>query len=167
MKGKLEHRLISRTRDDAAGEALDKIAKFLEMGYPGGPAIQKVVEEEGGDPSQMQFPRAWLEGTWNFSFSGLKTAVLRYLQANHLDINDMSESDRNDIAASFQFAAVKALTRNIEKALNQFDFKSVSLVGGVAANSSIKLPDSNVCQFGDCNGSAHQLISQSDAGSPR
>ena len=74
MTDHLTYQRLGSTLDDAAGEAFDKVARLLELGYPGGPAIQKSAEE--GDPNRFKFPRAWLEGTWDFSFSGLKTSVL-------------------------------------------------------------------------------------------
>lgn len=136
VKSFTEIEQLGTTVDDAVGEAFDKVSKMLGFGYPGGPLIEEA--SNSGDETKIDFPIADMKNSYSFSFSGLKTAVLRYLQANHPVIDDMSESDRNDIAASFQFAAVKALTQNMEKALNQFEFKSVSLVGGVAANSKLR-----------------------------
>ena len=105
MRDHLTYEFLGGTLDDAAGEAFDKVARLLGLPYPGGPAIQQIVEA-GGDPSQTQFPRAWLEGTWNFSFSGLKTAVLR--EVRKLEENG-AEIPVADLAASFQEAVVEVL----------------------------------------------------------
>ena len=126
---------LGSTVDDAAGEAFDKVAKMLGMGYPGGPKIQKA--SINGDRSKINFPVADLKEPYNFSFSGLKTSVLRHIQKEYSD-KKIPEQDLNDIAASFQFAVVKALIKNMAKALENFDIKSISLVGGVAANSEIR-----------------------------
>jgi len=127
---------LGTTVDDAAGEAFDKVSKLLGFGYPGGPQIQEAASQ--GNREKISFPIAELKEPYNFSFSGLKTSVLRYVQANFKDVNLISVEDRNDIAASFQKAVVKALTQKVEKALNQFQVKSISLVGGVAANEQLR-----------------------------
>ncbi len=127
---------LGTTMDDAAGEAFDKVAKMLGLGYPGGPKIQKAAAE--GDENAIDFPVADLKHPYNFSFSGLKTAVLRYIQKQFTSTDKISPNDLNNIAASFQKAVIRALIRNTEKALNNFDVKSVSLVGGVAANSVLR-----------------------------
>jgi tRNA N6-adenosine threonylcarbamoyltransferase len=126
---------LGSTVDDAAGEAFDKVAKMLGMGYPGGPKIQKAAIL--GDKYKIDFPVAELKGHNNFSFSGLKTSVLRFIQNNYPDKN-IPVNDLNDIAASFQYAVVRALLKNSRKALENFDVNSISLVGGVAANSEIR-----------------------------
>jgi N6-L-threonylcarbamoyladenine synthase len=127
---------LGSTVDDAAGEAFDKVAKMLGLGYPGGPRIQKAAAE--GDAEKIKFPVADLKGTYNFSFSGLKTSVLRHIQNNFGESKNIPEQDLKDIAASFQRAVVKALSRNVERALNNFEVKSISLAGGVAANKAIR-----------------------------
>jgi len=127
---------LGTTVDDAAGEAFDKVSKMLGFGYPGGPEIEKAALV--GDENKINLPVAELKDPYNFSFSGLKTAVLRYLQTNYSDINKISENDRNDIASSFQQAAIRALIQKVEKALKEFDFNSISLVGGVAANNKLR-----------------------------
>lgn len=127
---------LGSTVDDAAGEAFDKVAKMLGLGYPGGPKIQKAASE--GDPDKIVFPVADLKDPYNFSFSGLKTAVLRYIQKNFDRSQPIPQQDINDIAAGFQKAVIKALIKNAEKALNNFDINSISLVGGVAANSELR-----------------------------
>jgi N6-L-threonylcarbamoyladenine synthase len=127
---------LGSTVDDAAGEAFDKVAKMLGFGYPGGPNIQKAAAD--GDADKIKFPVADLKGQYDFSFSGLKTSVLRYIQSNYGESKNIPGQDLKDIAASFQKAVVKALSRNVERALNDFEVNSVSLAGGVAANKAIR-----------------------------
>ncbi|MCL5029206.1 MAG: tRNA (adenosine(37)-N6)-threonylcarbamoyltransferase complex transferase subunit TsaD [Bacteroidetes bacterium] len=129
------HKLGS-TVDDAAGEAFDKVSKLLGLGYPGGPKIQGA--SENGNPKKIKFPIAELKDPYNFSFSGLKTSVLRYVQNNYTIKKNIPENDLADIAASFQKAVVRALIKNTEKALNNLEVNSISLVGGVAANQSLR-----------------------------
>lgn len=129
-------RKLGSTVDDAAGEAFDKVSKLLGFGYPGGPQIQKAAEK--GDEKSISFPIADLKEPYNFSFSGLKTAVLRYIQNNYRNIEAISEKEKNNIAASFQEAVVQSLSRKVEKALNEFSVNSLSLVGGVAANKKLR-----------------------------
>ncbi|MBK7229452.1 MAG: tRNA (adenosine(37)-N6)-threonylcarbamoyltransferase complex transferase subunit TsaD [Ignavibacteriales bacterium] len=126
---------LGSTVDDAAGEAFDKVAKLLGLGYPGGPKIQNAASQ--GDGNKIDFPVSDLKQKLNFSFSGLKTAVLRYVQSQG-GVAKLSEQDKNDIAACFQSAAVKALTRNVKRALELYDVKTISVVGGVAANAFLK-----------------------------
>ncbi len=126
---------LGSTVDDAAGEAFDKVSKLLGLGYPGGPKIQKA--SESGDQKKINFPVAELKTKYDFSFSGLKTSVLRYVQANG-GADKLSTQDVSDIAASFQYAAVKALVKNVSRALENFDVKTISVVGGVAANKHLK-----------------------------
>ncbi|HMN25837.1 MAG TPA: tRNA (adenosine(37)-N6)-threonylcarbamoyltransferase complex transferase subunit TsaD [Ignavibacteriaceae bacterium] len=126
---------LGSTVDDAAGEAFDKVAKLLGLGYPGGPKIQNAAKL--GDGNKIDFPVSDLKQKLNFSFSGLKTSVLRYVQSQG-GVIKLSDQDKNDIAASFQTAAIKALTRNVKRALEQYDVKSISVVGGVAANAHLK-----------------------------
>jgi len=123
---------LGTTVDDAAGEAFDKVSKMLGFGYPGGPQIQAAAKL--GDENKIPFPIADLDDPYNFSFSGLKTSVLRYIQKNHKSSEDIPQENLNDIAASFQKAVVGALLQNCAKALDNFKVKSISLVGGVAAN---------------------------------
>jgi len=127
---------LGTTVDDAAGEAFDKVSKMLGFGYPGGPQIQNAAKL--GNSKKISFPIADLKDPYNFSFSGVKTSVLRYVQANFKDVNSISAQDKNDIAASFQKAVVNALTMKVENALNLFQVKSISLVGGVAANTELR-----------------------------
>lgn len=126
---------LGSTVDDAAGEAFDKVAKMLGLGYPGGPKIQNSAKD--GNPDKINFPVAQLNDSFNFSFSGLKTSVLRYLQKNYKN-EILHEEDLKDISASFQNAVIKPLINNTEKAIIQNDVKSISLVGGVAANKELR-----------------------------
>ena len=127
---------LGTTVDDAVGEAFDKVSKMLGFGYPGGPKIQETSEK--GDENKISFPIAELKGQFDFSYSGLKTAVLRFIQKKYKNGDKIPEQVKKDIAASFQKAAVNALLQNCKKALNDFDVKSISLVGGVAANKKLR-----------------------------
>jgi len=126
---------LGSTVDDAAGEAFDKVSKMLGLSYPGG----KMIEEKAksGDENSISFPIAELKQEYDFSFSGLKTAVLRYIQKNYTDIK-IPENDVCNIAASFQKAAVTALVNKLNYAVQNFKVKSISLVGGVAANTLLR-----------------------------
>jgi N6-L-threonylcarbamoyladenine synthase len=127
------YRELGRTRDDAAGEAYDKVSKLLGRGYPGGPLIDRLAQQ--GDPKAVDFPRAYLPESLDFSFSGLKTAVLHYLKGQSAE----SIGQRiNDIAASFQAAVVDVLLRKTELALEQEGIRRVIVSGGVAANSELR-----------------------------
>ncbi len=127
--------LLGTTVDDAAGEAFDKVSKLLGFGYPGGPQIESSASK--GDEHSIKFPIAELNEEYNFSFSGLKTSVLRYVQKN-FDEAKILESDLNNISASFQKALIDALIQKVNLALNNYKVKSLSLVGGVAANKKIR-----------------------------
>lgn len=124
---------LGSTVDDAAGEAFDKVSKMIGLGYPGGPKIQKAAMS--GDDRKINFPIAQLKEPYNFSFSGIKTSVLRYVQSINSGLDDQTKSD---IAASFQSSVIKALIQKLEKAIKQFTVKSVSIVGGVAANKLLR-----------------------------
>ncbi len=132
----LKIKKLGTTVDDAAGEAFDKVSKMLGLGYPGGPRIQANAEK--GDKDKILFPVAELKDKYNFSFSGLKTSVLRYIQKNYPAGGKIPEADLYDISASFQNAVIKALIKNTERALNEYGVNSVSLVGGVAANKPLR-----------------------------
>lgn len=134
MRDHLTYERLGGTLDDAAGEAFDKVARLLGLPYPGGPAIQAVVDA-GGDPSKMQFPRAWLEGTWNFSFSGLKTAVLREVRSLE---EHGAEAPVADFAASFQEAVVEVLVVKTLRAAQEFEAKEILVAGGVSANKALR-----------------------------
>jgi len=126
---------LGTTLDDAAGEAFDKVSKMLGLGYPGGPQIE--INAAKGNDRSISFPIAEVKDEYNFSFSGLKTAVLRYLQKHHPE-NKLKEEDMSNICASFQKAAVDALLHKVQRALNNFKVNSISLVGGVAANNKLR-----------------------------
>lgn len=129
----LQYAHLGATLDDAAGEAFDKVARMLKLPYPGGPSIQKAARE--GDPRSFLFPRSRLEGTWNFSFSGLKTAVLREVRA--LEKINRALPVAN-LAASFQQAVVDVLFDKTMKAARQFEVKSIVVAGGVSANEALR-----------------------------
>jgi len=120
---------IGETRDDAVGEAYDKVARMLELPYPGGPEVERAAKT--GNPASIQFPRPMLDQkNYDFSFSGLKTSVLYYLRDN-------VSSNKENIAASFQAAAIETLIGKTVRALKEFNAKMVLIGGGVAANKSL------------------------------
>ncbi|NLW07402.1 MAG: tRNA (adenosine(37)-N6)-threonylcarbamoyltransferase complex transferase subunit TsaD [Clostridia bacterium] len=134
LEGHEKRRPIGATRDDAAGEAFDKVARVLGLPYPGGPELEKLARE--GDPEAVHFPRAWLEeGSFDFSFSGLKSAVINYL---HHARQTNREINRADVAASFQAAAVEVLVSKTIRAAKEYAARSILLAGGVAANSALR-----------------------------
>jgi N6-L-threonylcarbamoyladenine synthase len=134
VEDKGSYRLLGRTRDDAAGEAFDKVSKVLNLGYPGGPAIDKASQQ--GRPDFFKFPRAYLEeDSFDFSFSGLKTAVAIY--ASRLPPEKL-EKHRADIAASFQEAVVDVLVDKGVRACLQTRSKALALAGGVARNERLR-----------------------------
>jgi len=128
-----QYRELGRTRDDAAGEAYDKVSKLLGLGYPGGPFIDRLAKD--GNPGSIDFPRAYLPETFDFSFSGLKTAVLNFVKEQRAKSREQSV---HDVAASFQAAVVDVLVRKTEWAIRKERIKSVTLSGGVAANSELR-----------------------------
>ena len=131
MRGHNDYQMLGHTLDDAAGEAFDKVARLLGLGYPGGPAIQQAAED--GDPDAFKLPRAWLRGTYDYSFSGLKTAALHLVQS--------FEGKRlpvADIAASFQAAITDVLVEKTKQAAEEFGAKQILLAGGVAANKRLR-----------------------------
>jgi N6-L-threonylcarbamoyladenine synthase len=152
MKDHLDYQIIGETQDDAAGEAFDKVAKLLGLGYPGGPIISKCAAE--GYAKAFPFPRVDLtakperneegylvnpEESLDFSYSGLKTAVLRSVKSEtNNGTKKLTQRQKNDIAASFQAAATEMLSRNLERAICKYKPKSVLLSGGVAANSVLR-----------------------------
>lgn len=137
-----EYEIIGRTRDDAAGEAFDKVARAIGLGYPGGPKIDKLSKE--GDAKAIQFPRAHIDDApYDFSFSGLKSAVLNYI--NSLEMKH-EEINRADVAASFQEAVVDALVSKTMLAAKDYDMKKVAIAGGVAANSALQGAMKTACR---------------------
>jgi len=133
MTDHLAYQRLGGTLDDAAGEAFDKVARLIGLSYPGGPSIQKAAQMGRGDA--FAFPRAWLEGTWNFSFSGLKTAVLRVVQSLQ---GKVSQIPVNDLAASFQSAVVDVLVNKTLQAARAFKPKEIVVAGGVSANQALR-----------------------------
>lgn len=133
MTGHLKYKRLGGTLDDAAGEAFDKVSRLLDLSYPGGPSIEKAAED--GNPQAFNFPRAWLEDTWNFSFSGLKTAVLR--EVRRLEIGGTPLPTAN-LAASFQAAVVDVLVRKTLAAAKEFKAKEILIAGGVSANKLLR-----------------------------
>lgn len=125
---------LGRTRDDAAGEAYDKVAKLVGLGYPGGPVIDRLAGD--GDPKAFDFPRAYVPESFDFSFSGLKTAVKLTVDKDPALVSD--HSSLADVAASFQAAVVDVLVRKTEWAITKKGIKRVALSGGVAANSALR-----------------------------
>ena len=139
VKSVFDYQLLGETRDDAAGEAFDKVAKMLGIGYPGGPLVDKLAGE--GNPAAINFPRPFLdEGSLALSFSGLKTSVLYYLKRNRIE--EASLQDRQnllaDICASFQAAVVDVLIHKILLAAARFGVMDIAVAGGVAANSELR-----------------------------
>ncbi|MCL2280454.1 tRNA (adenosine(37)-N6)-threonylcarbamoyltransferase complex transferase subunit TsaD, partial [Candidatus Saccharibacteria bacterium] len=141
-----DYELIGQTQDDAVGEAFDKVAKILGLPYPGGPSISQAAEE--GDPHAYNFPKAKMSRKYDFSFSGLKTAVLRTAQSEvgkdhtfpSTGLSELlSASQRNNFAASFQHVAVETLVDKVITAYEEFHPKSVVIAGGVAANQELRL----------------------------
>lgn len=135
--GGVEYRLLGQTLDDAAGEAFDKVARFLGLGYPGGPAIERAAT--GGRPDAIAFPRGLAGQGFDFSFSGLKTSVVRYMRANPL-------APIADVAASFQEAVVDVLVAKARRAAGEVSAKAVCIGGGVAANTALRERVEKVCR---------------------
>jgi len=129
MSGPGHYRLLGQTIDDAAGEAYDKVARYLGLGYPGGPAIDRIATQ--GDPAAFAFPRALLDNGFDFSFSGLKTAVVRTVERH-------PGASSADVAASFQEALVDVLVAKTARAVAATAARGVCLAGGVAANSALR-----------------------------
>lgn len=136
-----EYEIIGRTRDDAAGEAFDKVARALGLGYPGGPKIDKLAKE--GDPDAIDFPRASIaDSPMDFSFSGLKSAVLNYLNSCGMQGIEINKAD---VAASFQKAVVDASTGRAIKMCEDKGITKLAIAGGVASNSSLRESLENEC----------------------
>ncbi len=151
MKDHLDYERLGGTLDDAAGEAFDKVARLLGLGYPGGPAIQ--AASLGGNKRAFKFPRAWLEDTWDFSFSGLKTAVLHTVQDLQPDAKGKTHKKSKrisrqaistdglpiaDLAASFQEAVVDVLVTKTRHAAQEYAAEELLVAGGVSANTSLR-----------------------------
>ena len=137
-----EYEILGRTRDDAAGEAFDKVARVIGLGYPGGPKIDKVSNE--GNPHAIEFPRAKVaDNEYDFSFSGLKSAVLNYL--NNLNMKG-EEYNQADVAASFQQAVVDVLVSHSMTAVGEYGFDKFAISGGVASNSHLREALKKACE---------------------
>jgi len=132
MQAPGEYRTVGQTRDDAAGEALDKAARLLGLGFPGGPALEKAAQ--GGNPHAVDFPRPEA-GNFDFSFSGLKTALVRHLQEHG---TPKSEQEGADLAASYQQAVVDCLIRGLRRAARHYRVRQLLLGGGVSANQVLR-----------------------------
>jgi N6-L-threonylcarbamoyladenine synthase len=136
MEGHGSYRLLGQTIDDAAGEAFDKVARYLGLGYPGGPEIDRLSID--GDGDAIAFPRAMLDGSLDFSFSGLKTSVVNHVRKH-------PDARTEDVAASFQQAVVDVLVAKSRQAVIDHDAKGLVLAGGVAANSQLRERVLDVC----------------------
>lgn len=137
-----EFEILGRTRDDAAGEAFDKVARSVGLGYPGGPKVDKAAKE--GNKHAVEFPRAKVEGApYDFSFSGLKSAVLNYI--NHAQMKG-EEINVADLAASFQNAVVEALVSRAVAAAKEFGYDKLAIAGGVASNSALREAMKEACE---------------------
>ena len=132
MEAHRRFRLLGRTIDDAAGEAFDKVARMLGLGFPGGPEIERAAKD--GDPNAFPLPKAWLADRYDFSFSGLKTATLRLVRS----LEEKGPVPVGDVAASFQKAIVDALAEKTARAAAEHGVRSVMLGGGVAANTPLR-----------------------------
>jgi len=137
-----EYEILGRTRDDAAGEAFDKVARAIGLGYPGGPKIDKVSNE--GNPEAIAFPRAKVaDNEYDFSFSGLKSAVLNYLNSCEMKGETVNQAD---VAASFQKAVVDVLVGHSMTALERYGFNKFAIAGGVASNTHLREAMIEVCE---------------------
>ena len=136
------YEILGRTMDDAAGEAYDKVARAIGLGYPGGPKIDRAAKE--GDPEAIAFPRAHVDGDeYDFSFSGLKSAVLNYLNSCEMKGEEINTAD---VAASFQAAVVDVLVGNSMKAADTYGVRKFAIAGGVASNSALRKAMEDACK---------------------
>ena len=135
-------KILGRTRDDAAGEAFDKVARAIGLGYPGGPKIDKVSKE--GDPDAVLFPRAHVgDSPYDFSFSGVKSAVLNYINGCRMKGEEWNQAD---VAASFQKAVTDVLVENAMHAVREYGAEKFAIAGGVAANSALRGAMKEACE---------------------
>ena len=136
-----EYEIVGRTRDDAAGEAFDKVARAIGLGYPGGPKIDKLAKE--GNPDAIEFPRAHVDDApYDFSFSGIKSAVLNYINSANMQ---GKEINRADVAASFQKAVVDALVSRAVRLAKECGMDKLAIAGGVASNSALRAAVQEEC----------------------
>ncbi len=137
-----KYEIVGRTRDDAAGEAFDKVARAIGLGYPGGPKIDKLAKE--GNADAIRFPKAHIaDAPYDFSFSGLKSAVLNYLNGCKMKNEPIVEAD---VAASFQKAVIDVLVEHSMKVVKEFGFDKFAIAGGVASNSSLRKAMEEACR---------------------
>ena len=142
VKDYCDMEVLGRTRDDAAGEAFDKVARAIGLGYPGGPKIEKVSHE--GDPKAISFPRAKIaDGVYDFSFSGLKSAVLNYLNGCRMKNLPINQAD---VAASFQQSVTDVLVDHARHAIREYHMDSFAIAGGVASNGVIRAAMEQMCR---------------------
>jgi N6-L-threonylcarbamoyladenine synthase len=137
-----EYEIIGRTRDDAAGEAFDKVARAIGLGYPGGPKIDKLSKE--GNPDAIVFPKAHItDAPYDFSFSGVKSAVLNYINGCKMKGEEYNNAD---IAASFQKAVTDVLVENAMRAVKEYNLSKFAIAGGVASNSTLRGAMKEACE---------------------
>ncbi|MCI5995270.1 MAG: tRNA (adenosine(37)-N6)-threonylcarbamoyltransferase complex transferase subunit TsaD [Blautia sp.] len=142
-----KYEILGRTRDDAAGEAFDKVARAIGLGYPGGPKIDRLSKE--GNPEAIVFPKAHVaDAPYDFSFSGLKSAVLNYLNGCRMKGEQIVETD---VAASFQKAVIDVLVEHSMMAVKEFGFDKFAIAGGVASNSSLRQAMEDACRRNHVN----------------
>ncbi len=135
VKDFLEMEILGSTMDDAAGEAFDKAAKMMGFPYPGGPLIDKHAKL--GDPNRFEFTKPKVDG-FNFSFSGLKTAILYFLQKEEKNDPDFIENNRNDLCASIQKTIIDILIKQLKRVAKEYNVKEIAIAGGVSANSGLR-----------------------------
>ena len=137
-----EYEILGKTRDDAAGEAFDKVARAVGLGYPGGPKIDRLAKE--GNPNAIEFPRAKISGSeYDFSFSGIKSSVLNYINQCEMKKEEINKAD---LVASFQNAVVDVLVSHAIHAAKEYGFKKLAIAGGVASNSALRAGMKVACE---------------------
>lgn len=142
VEGYGKYRILGKTKDDAAGEAFDKVARAIDLGYPGGPKIDKLAKE--GNPDAIDFPRAHVgDSVYDFSFSGVKSAVLNYINGCKMK---QAEYNRADIAASFQKAVTDVLVDHAMAGVENYGLKKLAIAGGVASNSALRVAMRKACE---------------------
>jgi N6-L-threonylcarbamoyladenine synthase len=153
MKSFANYELLAKTRDDAAGEAFDKVSRLLGLGYPGGPLVEATAKS--GNPEAVHFPRVKFPDSLDFSFSGLKTAVINYIQNEKSRGNTINVPD---VCASFEAAATEILAENLIKAAKRENVKTVALAGGVASNFRLRNLIKTMCAKNNLNFSCPRPI---------
>lgn len=142
VKGPLDMEVLGESIDDAAGEAFDKAAKIMDLGYPGGPVIDRLAKN--GNPNRFSFPKPNIPGL-NFSFSGLKTSLLYFLRDGLKENSAFIQENQSDICASYQQRIVSYLLERFEEAADQFDVQHLAIAGGVSANSALRTQFQELC----------------------